>query len=207
MICWLSLSLFLLKLDFTSLFPKNIIFLLFSHRHYGNLARFIRRSCAPNSELRHFFVGSELHFGVYATHTISVHEEITLPFDFTIEKCDYPLECGCGRKNCWVVRASRGRGRGRDAGEEGEKGAGKVSGKPHPPQLVAPPPHDEDSNSSWTSSSGTRRKQRGHAHQASNLIGRLSSGGGTGGEGGSREGSSDSEEESGEKKKKVKVSM
>ena len=102
-----------------------------------------------------------------------------------------------------VVRASRGRGRG-----GGDEAVGKVSGKPHPPQLVAPPPHDEDSNSSWTSSSGTHRKPRGHAHQqTSNLIGRLSSGGGTGGEGGSHEGSSDSEDESGERKKKVKVSL
>lgn len=58
-------------------------------------------------------MNNELHFGVYATHTISVHEEITLPFDLCLEKCDYPLECGCGRKNCSMVRAARGRGRGR----------------------------------------------------------------------------------------------
>ena len=56
---------------------------------------------------------------MYATHTISVGEEITLPFDFRLEKCDYPLECGCGRKNCSVVRIARGRGRGR--GEQTER--------------------------------------------------------------------------------------
>ena len=74
-------------------------------------------------------MGSDLHLGVYATHIISHSEEVTLPFDFHVEKCDYPLECGCGRKNCWVVRASRGRpGRGvkedsveREQREEAEK--------------------------------------------------------------------------------------
>ena len=76
-------------------------------RHYGNVTRFVRRSCSPNSELRHFFVGNDLHFGVYALHSISQGEEITLPFDFRYEKCDYPVECGCGQKaTCLVARST-----------------------------------------------------------------------------------------------------
>ena len=31
---------------------------------------------------------------------------------------DYPMECGCGRKNCPAVRGGRGRRRGRVEGTE-----------------------------------------------------------------------------------------
>ena len=48
-------------------------------------------------------MNSELHFGVYATHGVSIREEITLPYDFQFEKCDYPVECACGHKTCLVV--------------------------------------------------------------------------------------------------------
>lgn len=43
-------------------------------------------SCLPSPQLRHFFVSSELHFGVYALSPISPEEEITLAFDFRYEK-------------------------------------------------------------------------------------------------------------------------
>lgn len=110
------------------LFPSLLPLLSSSlFREYGNLGRFIRRSCSPNAELRHFFVNSEVHFGVYATHTISVREEITLPFDFRYEKCDYPSECACGQKSCPVLRLNRGKRRGRTDG--GEKGGGYKGGE------------------------------------------------------------------------------
>lgn len=76
------------------------------YRSYGNLSRFIRRSCCPNAEVslpprlapptpnhapppsqvRHFFVSSELHFGVYALNNIAPDEEVTLTFDFRYDK-------------------------------------------------------------------------------------------------------------------------
>ena len=70
-------------------------------------------------------MNNELHFGVYATHTISLHEEVTVPFDFRMEKLDYPLECGCGRKNCWAVRVAKGRGRGGRGEGVGERAEGE----------------------------------------------------------------------------------
>lgn len=181
-------------------------------RHYGNLARFIRRSCSPNSELRHFFIASELHFGVYATQSISPGEEITLPFDFQYEKCDYPIECGCGQKGvCLVARSnqditirkqlgkpteeerhSRSSSRSRPqppshTSSRGEGPSGRGDHTPHTSSLAVL--QDEDSNSSWVSTGSRKRSQRHHrgpfspARQSSRQT--------------SREVSSESEEEAG----------
>ncbi len=135
-------------------------------RSYGNLARFIRRSCTPNAELRHFFVASELCFGVYATDDITTGEEVTLPFDFRYEKCDYPVECACGLKStCLVVRSNRskkrqsgggGGGGGTKSVEEGESRQSRGSSRTRSHVLA----HDEDSNSSWVSSGSGRKKPR-----------------------------------------------
>lgn len=134
-------------------------------RNFGNLARFIRRSCTPNAELRHFFVANELCFGVYATDDITPGEEVTLPFDFRYEKCDYPIECACGQKSaCLVARANRviaskkqpsGRG-GSKGAEEGESRQSRSSSRQRSHVLV----HDEDSNSSWVSTGSARKKGR-----------------------------------------------
>jgi histone-lysine N-methyltransferase MLL5 len=77
-------------------------------RHYGNFARFIRRSCSPNAELRHFFVENEVHFGIYAIHHISPGEEVTIGFDFPHDKCHYPVECACGHKTTCLLNGPRG---------------------------------------------------------------------------------------------------
>lgn len=37
-------------------------------------------------QVRHFFVSSELYFGVYALSNIATDEEVTLPFDFRYDK-------------------------------------------------------------------------------------------------------------------------
>ena len=73
-----------------------------SPRQQGNLARFMRRSCTPNSEvskitgvsnfrislfqLKHILVNNELKIGVFALTSIKAGSEITLPFDFPYEQ-------------------------------------------------------------------------------------------------------------------------
>ncbi len=150
-------------------------------RYYGNLARFIRRSCSPNAELRHLFVSDELRFGVYATDVIASGEEVTLPFDFHYEKCDYLVECACGQKSmCLVNRCNRtvaskkrqgsvgGGGGGAKTAEEGETRQSRGSSHQRSQVLV----HDDDSNSSWLSTGSGRRKGR---HAAGPLSPRLTS--------------------------------
>ncbi|XP_065912413.1 uncharacterized protein [Dysidea avara] len=76
-------------------------------RQYGNLARFMRRSCTPNSELKHILINNELKIGVFASTSIKAGSEITLPFDFPYEQCDYPVDCACNQgMSCQVMRAN-----------------------------------------------------------------------------------------------------
>lgn len=51
-------------------------------REFGNCARFVRRSCHPNTEVRHSLEDRELHLYLISAHKIHKEEEITVPFDF-----------------------------------------------------------------------------------------------------------------------------
>ncbi|CAH8436559.1 unnamed protein product [Heterobilharzia americana] len=82
-------------------------------RKYGNEARFIRRSCTPNSEVRHCISFSndphngpvpQLRLVVIASRLIPKSSEITLPFDFDYTACRYPVKCACVLKGCPVTR-------------------------------------------------------------------------------------------------------
>eukprot|EP00117_Sycon_ciliatum_P038716 scpid83602/ scgid2336/ Histone-lysine N-methyltransferase MLL5; Myeloid/lymphoid or mixed-lineage leukemia protein 5 homolog len=55
-------------------------------RSKGNLARFLRRSCTPNAEVRPFVSNDCFCLGVYTTRDIAKHDEITIGFDFPFEK-------------------------------------------------------------------------------------------------------------------------
>ncbi|KOS17954.1 SET domain-containing protein 3 [Escovopsis weberi] len=56
-------------------------------RKEGSLARFVRRSCKPNAQLDTFLTGgSEYHFWLVSDRYIPAHEQITLPWDFRLEK-------------------------------------------------------------------------------------------------------------------------
>eukprot|EP00117_Sycon_ciliatum_P029394 scpid9219/ scgid2336/ Histone-lysine N-methyltransferase MLL5; Myeloid/lymphoid or mixed-lineage leukemia protein 5 homolog len=77
-------------------------------RSKGNLARFLRRSCTPNAEVRPFVSNDCFCLGVYTTRDIAKHDEITIGFDFPFEKCKFPVECACllavrDPKSCHVV--------------------------------------------------------------------------------------------------------
>nr|CAH8830614.1 unnamed protein product [Trichobilharzia regenti] len=82
-------------------------------RKYGNEARFIRRSCTPNSEVRHCISFSNdahgspvphLRLVVVASRLIPKSSEITLPFDFDYTACRYVVKCACVLKGCPVTR-------------------------------------------------------------------------------------------------------
>ncbi|BHF72989.1 Histone-lysine N-methyltransferase 2E [Sparganum proliferum] len=83
-------------------------------RNYGNEARFIRRSCNPNCEVRLVFPPTDsfssvinpqcIKFVVVATRVIPSGTELTIPFDFDYTSCWYPVKCACSRRGCSVAK-------------------------------------------------------------------------------------------------------
>ncbi|XP_063407712.1 mucin-4-like isoform X2 [Mytilus trossulus] len=71
---------------------------------YGNIARFIRRSCKSNAEVKHTFEDGELTFIVVSTKVIPRGSEITIPYDYNYKECIYCVECACLRNNCPVAK-------------------------------------------------------------------------------------------------------
>ncbi|KAI5463156.1 hypothetical protein BGZ63DRAFT_352434 [Mariannaea sp. PMI_226] len=56
-------------------------------RQEGSLARYVRRSCKPNAQLDTYLSGgSEYHFFIVSDRSIPANEQITLPWDFRLEK-------------------------------------------------------------------------------------------------------------------------
>ncbi|XP_034018844.1 inactive histone-lysine N-methyltransferase 2E isoform X2 [Thalassophryne amazonica] len=75
-------------------------------RSFGNEARFIRRSCTPNSEVRHVIEDGMLHLYIYSLRSISKGTEITIGFDFDYGSCKYKVDCACvkGNHECPVLK-------------------------------------------------------------------------------------------------------
>ncbi|VUZ53218.1 unnamed protein product [Hymenolepis diminuta] len=77
--------------------------------NYGNEARFIRRSCMPNCEVRLTFPPTDSFSSVVnpqciqfvitsaVNRVIPVGTELTVGFDFDYTACSYPVRCACGR--------------------------------------------------------------------------------------------------------------
>ncbi|CAH8575141.1 unnamed protein product [Dicrocoelium dendriticum] len=97
------------------LFYKNWskVALCIDARKFGNEARFIRRSCTPNCEVRHFVTvyhnpqsgpTPRIRLVIFATRPISRSTELTLPFDFDYTTCRYLVKCACARKACPIAR-------------------------------------------------------------------------------------------------------
>lgn len=79
---WADLS---SPLPFVFLHP--ILPLYIDTRKEGSLARYVRRSCKPNAQLDTYLSGgSEYHFWLVSDRFISANEQITLPWDFRLEK-------------------------------------------------------------------------------------------------------------------------
>ncbi|XP_034529105.1 inactive histone-lysine N-methyltransferase 2E isoform X8 [Notolabrus celidotus] len=75
-------------------------------RSFGNEARFIRRSCTPNSEVRHVVEDGMLHLYIYSLRPIIKGTEITIGFDFDYGSCKYKVDCAClkGNPECPVLK-------------------------------------------------------------------------------------------------------
>ncbi|XP_069499336.1 histone-lysine N-methyltransferase SETD5 isoform X2 [Ambystoma mexicanum] len=75
-------------------------------RTFGNNARFIRRSCTPNAEVRHLIADGMVHLCIYALASIAKDSEVTIAFDFDYSNCNYKIDCAChkGNRNCPVQK-------------------------------------------------------------------------------------------------------
>ncbi|KAF4114551.1 hypothetical protein G5714_004774 [Onychostoma macrolepis] len=75
-------------------------------RSFGNEARFIRRSCTPNAEVRHVIEDGMLHLYIYSLRSISKGSEITIGFDYDYCSCKYKVDCACvkGNQECPVLK-------------------------------------------------------------------------------------------------------
>ncbi|ELW63504.1 SET domain-containing protein 5 [Tupaia chinensis] len=56
-------------------------------RTFGNDARFIRRSCTPNAEVRHMIADGMIHLCIYAVSAITKDAEVTIAFDYEYSNC------------------------------------------------------------------------------------------------------------------------
>ncbi|KAF7693775.1 inactive histone-lysine N-methyltransferase 2E isoform X2 [Silurus meridionalis] len=75
-------------------------------RSFGNEARFIRRSCTPNAEVRHVIEDGMLHLYIYSLRSILKGSEITIGFDYDYSNCKYKVDCACvrGNQECPVLK-------------------------------------------------------------------------------------------------------
>lgn len=75
-------------------------------RTFGNDARFIRRSCTPNAEVRHMISDGMIHLCIFAVTHISKDSEVTIGFDYQFNSCNYKVDCAChkGNQNCPVQK-------------------------------------------------------------------------------------------------------
>ncbi|CAL8340918.1 unnamed protein product [Lota lota] len=75
-------------------------------RTFGNDARFIRRSCTPNAEVRHVMAEGMLHLCIYALGHIAKDAEVTIAFDYEFHSCNYKVDCAClkGSQSCPVQK-------------------------------------------------------------------------------------------------------
>ncbi|XP_071539077.1 uncharacterized protein upSET isoform X2 [Panulirus ornatus] len=71
--------------------PKEGLTVCVDARTYGNDARFTRRSCRPNAEIRHVVERGSLHLYLVATRDIEEGEEVTL----SLETANSNLELVC----------------------------------------------------------------------------------------------------------------
>ncbi|KAJ8373892.1 hypothetical protein SKAU_G00044720 [Synaphobranchus kaupii] len=79
-------------------------------RSFGNEARFVRRSCTPNAEVRHVIEDGTLRLYIYSARHIGKGSEITISFDYDYGSCKYKVDCAClrGIPHCPVSKAERG---------------------------------------------------------------------------------------------------
>ncbi|XP_073707842.1 histone-lysine N-methyltransferase SETD5 isoform X2 [Garra rufa] len=114
-------------------------------RTFGNDARFIRRSCTPNAEVRHMIAEGMIHLCIYAVAQISKDSEVTIGFDYEFSCCNYKVDCAChkGNQDCPVQRHNL-----------------------HPPQLLSP----QSSNFALPGAETRRRRARRRELEGDRLV-------------------------------------
>ncbi|KAG8228960.1 hypothetical protein J437_LFUL007711 [Ladona fulva] len=82
--------------------PKDGTEVCVDARTYGNAARFIRRSCRPNAEVRHCIEKGVLHLYIVTTTNIEKNAEITILHESHHQQLDSHghLICACNSKDC-----------------------------------------------------------------------------------------------------------
>lgn len=88
--------------------PQDSTEICVDTRTYGNDARFIRRSCKPNAEIKHYIEKGTLHLYIVTSEVIEKNLEITICHDkysqFAPSYSDLPTSkyfCACNDpKNC-----------------------------------------------------------------------------------------------------------
>ncbi|XP_007888441.1 histone-lysine N-methyltransferase SETD5 isoform X2 [Callorhinchus milii] len=96
---------------FVLFYPKfNEVEMCVDARTFGNDARFIRRSCAPNAEVLHMIADGMIHLCIYAITNIPKDSEVTIGFDYEYSSCKYKVDCAChkGNQNCPVQKHNQG---------------------------------------------------------------------------------------------------
>ncbi|XP_063695037.1 histone-lysine N-methyltransferase set-26-like isoform X3 [Bolinopsis microptera] len=73
-------------------------------REYGNIARFMRRSCHPNAHAKSYLQEGKLHIGIYAQELIAPNSEITIGFNFPVDHYQYTQTCSCSSSSCLVTK-------------------------------------------------------------------------------------------------------
>ena len=69
---------------------------------WGNIARFMNHSCAPNCYSRIVEVGKGIHdkhIVVFAKRDLKIGEELQYDYQFALG--GDKIECHCGAPNCW----------------------------------------------------------------------------------------------------------
>ncbi|CAH1265766.1 KMT2E [Branchiostoma lanceolatum] len=87
-------------------YPVNGLEICVDARSFGNAARYIRRSCTPNAEVRHVLLEGMIHLCVYSLEEIMKGTEITIGFDYDFDTCPCEVECACQRESCPVAKSN-----------------------------------------------------------------------------------------------------
>jgi hypothetical protein len=75
---------------------------------YGSVARYVRRSCRPNAEVREFYKKEmngdrgEVCVGLFSLKPIAKGEEITIDFDYDYYDTAYSVYCSCDFDTCII---------------------------------------------------------------------------------------------------------
>ncbi len=79
--------------------------LVWDQGKHGNDTRFVRRSCAPNCEVRCVWAGSALRLGVWAgCEGVSAGQEVTVAWDRPWRTLTCHVPCACGGNSGCLVR-------------------------------------------------------------------------------------------------------